>query len=76
MDQGTGDAAAIEAEIARLRDLGIEALRKRWRLISAAIPPKGLTKGAVGLLHALVRVLLDPVTPGFHIARGRAWAAS
>jgi hypothetical protein len=44
MDQGTIDAAAIEAEVDQIRCLGIEALRKRWRMMFGAIPPKGLTK--------------------------------
>jgi hypothetical protein len=44
MDQGTIDAAAIEAEVDQIRCLGIEALRKRWRMMFGAIPAKGLTK--------------------------------
>ena len=31
MDQRSIDPAAIEAEIDRVRSLGIDALRRRWR---------------------------------------------
>jgi hypothetical protein len=44
MDQRTVDPAAVEAEIDRIRLLGIDALRKRWRLMFGASPPKALTK--------------------------------
>jgi hypothetical protein len=44
MDQRTVDPAAIEAEVDRIRLLGIDALRKRWRLTFGASPPKALTK--------------------------------
>jgi hypothetical protein len=44
MDQRTIDSAAIEAEVDQVRSLGIDALRKRWRMMFGAIPPKGLTK--------------------------------
>jgi hypothetical protein len=53
MDQGTIDAAAIEAEVGHIRSLGIEALRKRWRLMFGAAPPKGLTK------HIIARMIAD-----------------
>ena len=52
MDQGTADAAAIEAEVGRVRSLGIEALRKRWRLMFGATPPKGLTKDVIARMIA------------------------
>ena len=38
MDQRTVDAAAIEAKVDHVRSLGIDALRKRWRLMFAAMP--------------------------------------
>jgi hypothetical protein len=39
MDQRSIDPAAIEAEVDQVRSLGIDALRKRWRLMFGAIPP-------------------------------------
>jgi hypothetical protein len=50
MDQRTKDAAAIEAEVDQVRSLGIEALRKRWRLLFGAVsvqrPPRANRGGA------------------------------
>jgi hypothetical protein len=48
MDQRTVDSAAVEAEIDRIRSLGIDALRKRWRLTFGASPPKALSKDIMG----------------------------
>lgn len=52
MDQRTADPAAIEAEIDQVRSLGIDALRKRWRVIFGATPPKGLTKSIIARMIA------------------------
>jgi hypothetical protein len=52
MDQRTEDAAAIEAEIDRIRSLGIDAIRKRWRLMFGASPPKALSKDIIGRMIA------------------------
>ncbi len=52
MDQQTVDAAAIVAGIGHIRSLGIEALRKRWRLMFSATPPKGLTKDIIARMIA------------------------
>jgi Protein of unknown function (DUF2924) len=52
MDQEPQDAAAIEAGIGQIRPLGVEALRKRWRLMFGASPPKGLTKDLIGRMIA------------------------
>jgi len=52
MDQGSVDAAAIEAEIDQVRSLGIGALRQRWRSMSGAAPPKGLTKDIIARMIA------------------------
>jgi hypothetical protein len=41
------DRAAIEAEVDRIRSLGLEALRKHWRSTFGARPPAGLTKNIV-----------------------------
>jgi Protein of unknown function (DUF2924) len=38
------DPAAIEAEIERIRSLGIDELRKQWRMTFGSIPPRALTK--------------------------------
>jgi|SRR5882672_10318995 len=40
-------AAAIEAEVDRIRSLGIAALRQRWRLMFGGSPPTGLTKDLI-----------------------------
>jgi Protein of unknown function (DUF2924) len=52
MDQRTVDPAAIEAEVAKIKSLGIDALRARWRLMFGATPPKGLTKSILGYMIA------------------------
>ena len=52
MDQRTVDAAAIEAEVDRVRSLGIDALRKRWCMVFGAAPPKGLTKDIIARMIA------------------------
>jgi Protein of unknown function (DUF2924) len=52
MDQGTEDAAAIKAGVDHVRSLGIEALRQRWRSMSGATPPKGLTKDIIARMIA------------------------
>ena len=41
------DAAAIEAEVERVRSLGTVALRQRWRLMFGGQPPAGLTKDLI-----------------------------
>jgi hypothetical protein len=41
------DPAAIEAEIDRIRSLGIVVLRQRWRLMFGGLPPTGLTKDLI-----------------------------
>ncbi len=46
------DPAAIEAEVDHIRSLGIDALRKRWRLMFGATPPAGLTKGIMARMIA------------------------
>ncbi len=58
MDQGSIDAAAIEAEAGQIRALGIEALRQRWRLLSGAPPPKGVTKDILARMIAY-RILCE-----------------
>jgi hypothetical protein len=52
MDQRTVDPAAIEAEVDKIKSLGIDALRARWRLMFGATPPKGLTKSILGYMIA------------------------
>lgn len=48
------DAAAIEAEIDRIRSLGLAQLRARWRSIFGALPPViiSLTKDLIGRMIA------------------------
>jgi hypothetical protein len=51
MDQRTVDAA-IEAEIDHVRSLGIDELRKLWRLMFGASPAKGLSKDIIARMIA------------------------
>src|SRR5947207_15940297 len=44
MVQRSVDPAAIEGEVDQVRSLGIDALRKRWRMMFGAVPPPGLSK--------------------------------
>jgi len=46
------DAAAIEAEIDRVRSLGLDALRARWRTMFAAQPPAVLPKDLLARMIA------------------------
>ncbi len=46
------DPAAIEAEIARIRALGIAYLRREWTRLFKATPPAGLTKDLLGRIIA------------------------
>src|SRR5262245_28944715 len=41
------ERAAIEAEIERIRSLGVDELRKRWQMTFGSIPPRALTKDLV-----------------------------
>ena len=52
VNQGSVNAAAIEAEIAQLSSLGIEALRQRSRIMFGPAPPKGLTKDIIARMIA------------------------
>lgn len=47
MAPGSVDPEAIEAEIDRIRSLGLDALRARWRVMFGAVPSKGLTKDLI-----------------------------
>jgi hypothetical protein len=38
------DPMAIEAEIDRIRSLGLDELRKRWQMTFGSMPPRALTK--------------------------------
>jgi len=44
MRQQRTEPAAIEAEIAHLRSLALDALRRRWRAVFGRTPPEGLSK--------------------------------
>src|SRR6266487_1929750 len=52
MRQQRTEAAAIEAEIARLRSLALDALRRRWRAVFGRTPPAGLSKDLLGRMIA------------------------
>ena len=47
MTQRSSDREAIEAEIDRIRSLGLDDLRALWRTTFRSSPPKGLTKDLV-----------------------------
>ena len=42
----------IEAEIARIRSLAVDALRRRWRAVFGRIPPRALSKDLLGRMIA------------------------
>ena len=52
MRQHWTDPAAIEAEIARIRSLPLDALRRRWRVMFGRTPPAALSKDLLGRMMA------------------------
>jgi len=52
MRQHSTDPAAIEAEIAHLRSLALDALRRHWRVIFGRIPAGDLSKDLLGRMIA------------------------
>src|SRR5512133_3918851 len=52
MQQQRTEAAAIEAEIAHLRSLTLDALRRRWRAVFGRTPPAPLSKALLGRMIA------------------------
>src|SRR5213083_2325884 len=52
MRQQRTEGPAIEAEIARLRPLALDALRRHWRVIFARTPPAALSKDLLGRMIA------------------------
>jgi len=52
MRQQRTEGAAIDAEIARLRSLALDALRRRWRVVFGRTPPAGLSKDLLGRMIA------------------------
>jgi hypothetical protein len=52
MRQHWTDPAAIEAEIARIRSLPLDALRRRWRVMFGRTPPAALSKDLLGRMIA------------------------
>src|SRR5258706_13794261 len=46
------DPAAIEAEIARIPSLALDALRRRWRAVFGRTPPAALSKDLLGRMIA------------------------
>jgi hypothetical protein len=46
------DLAAVEAEIARIRSLALDALRRHWRVIFGRRPPAALSKDLLGRMIA------------------------
>src|SRR5262245_31900942 len=52
MPRDSTNPAAIEAEIAHLRLLAIDALRRHWRMIFGRMPPAYLSKDLLGRMIA------------------------
>ena len=52
MQRHATDPAMIEAEIAGLRSLALDALRRHWRLIFGRTPPAALSKDLLGRMIA------------------------
>jgi Protein of unknown function (DUF2924) len=52
MRQQRTETAAIEAEIAHLRSLALDALRRRWRTVFGRTPPAPLSKDLLGRMIA------------------------
>jgi Protein of unknown function (DUF2924) len=52
MRQQQTEAAAVEAEIAHLRSLALDALRRRWRAMFGRTPPAALSKDLLGRMIA------------------------
>jgi Protein of unknown function (DUF2924) len=52
MRQQRTDPVAIEAEIAHLRSLAHDALRRRWRAVFGRTPPAGWSKNLLGRMLA------------------------
>jgi hypothetical protein len=52
MRQQRTDPAEIEAEIARLHSLALDALRRRWRAMFGRTPPAALSKDLLGRMIA------------------------
>jgi Protein of unknown function (DUF2924) len=52
MRQQRTEAAAIEAEIAHLRSLALDALWRRWRVMFGRTPPAVLSKDLLGRMIA------------------------
>jgi hypothetical protein len=46
------EPAAIAAEIARIRSLRLDALRRQWRRVFGRVPPAGLSKDLLGRMIA------------------------
>jgi Protein of unknown function (DUF2924) len=52
MRQQRTEPAAIEAEIAHLRSLALDALRRRWQVVFGRTPPAALSKDLLGRMIA------------------------
>jgi hypothetical protein len=53
MREPVTEAAAIAAEIARIRSLAPDALRRRWRAVFGRKPPAGLGRDVLGRMIAM-----------------------
>jgi len=64
-------SAAIEAEIAHLRSLAIDALRRDWRVIFGRTPPAGLSKDLLKVMvspsYCFLPILRTHSTAGFNL---------
>jgi hypothetical protein len=46
-DVASADPTVIEAEIDRIRSLGLDELRERWQMTFGSVPPRALTKDLI-----------------------------
>ena len=76
------DPATIEAEIDRIRSLGLDALRAEWRAMFGAWPPSGLSKDIMARMiayrmqeRAFGGLDRDAIKLLDHLARGERPAA-
>jgi len=71
MQQQRTEAAALEAEIARLRSLALDALRRRWRVVFGRTPPAPLSKDLLGRMISYMPLWAKMLPHGHRQGAGR-----
>jgi hypothetical protein len=69
MRQQRTEPAAIEAEIARLRSLALDAVRRRCRAVFERTPPAGLSKNLLGRMIS-ISIIASHATSRWPMWRG------